>query len=102
LLELGYRRYGKLSKPDCACRASDLIIDDERLAQGFGGLAVVDSICSTQELATVFISADPPDLMRSMVYAVLLEKPFSAAVLVDPIKRALLQMTVSTPPAGAA
>jgi two-component system, response regulator PdtaR len=82
-------------------RPPDLIIADERLAQG-SGLAAVDSICSRLRVATVFISADPSDVLRSMAHVVLLEKPFSAAAFVVAIERALSMVPIASPPADAA
>lgn len=68
-----------------ALRCPDLITADVELRPGCG-IAAVQSICSEKPIPVLFITGSPADVRIRMPGHVLVEKPFSAAHIMDATK----------------
>ena len=74
---------------EAAARACpDLITADVELRRGCG-ITAVQSICSEQPIPVLFVTGTPGEVRISMPRHALVEKPFSAAHIVDATRLAL-------------
>lgn len=69
-------------------RCPDLIISDQRLADGMGTDAV-SAICSHKIIPVVFVTASPEDVKERLPDAIIVEKPFHHRAVEAAVRRAL-------------
>lgn len=93
LAELGYASAAKAASQSEAIRLAkhrcpDLITADDRLSDG-SGIEAVRRICRRQAIPIIFITGDPNRVAQAVPGAIIIEKPFTHAVLVRAIERAV-------------
>jgi CheY-like chemotaxis protein len=66
-------------------RCPDLITADVELRPG-GGITAVQSICSERPIPVIFITGSPAEVRIRMPGHALVEKPFSAGLIMDATK----------------
>lgn len=71
-----------------ARKCPDLITADVQLRPGCG-ITAVESICSERPIPVIFITGSPGEVRIRMSEHALVEKPFSAARIMDVVKRAM-------------
>lgn len=93
LRELGYTTVVTVDTESAAVASAtthcpDLIVADERLADG-SGIAAIRVICAERHVPFVFVTSYVEEVRRHLPDAVAVPKPFSAPVLREAISRTI-------------
>ena len=93
LRELGYTTVVTVDTESAAVASAtahcpDLIVADERLADG-SGIAAIRAICAERHIPFVFVTSYIEEVRRHLPDAVAVPKPFSASVLREAIGRTI-------------
>lgn len=93
LRELGYSACEIVTSVEESIAAAhrqcpDLIIADHRIVGGTGTEAVLE-ICSDKAIPVVFVSASAPEIQEVLPEALIVDKPFTIALLESAIEQAI-------------